>query len=104
MTTKCIGDCQLFQIDLDRLGEWCCSIRFVLTAGKCKSISFHRNGTALERFDEIKDLGVIMNGRMSFLINIVTGSVFVAKWVTIYVPSRCRENILVIGVSNNLIL
>jgi hypothetical protein len=28
------------------------------------------NGTALERVDEIKDLGVIMDGRISFLPNI----------------------------------
>jgi hypothetical protein len=80
MTIKCIGDCQLFQRDLDRLGEWCRSNKF-LNAGKCKSISFRRNmqpiefvysnnGTALERVDEIKDLGVIMNGRMSFLPHI----------------------------------
>jgi hypothetical protein len=51
---------------------------FDLNAGKCKSISFRRNmrpiefvysinGTALERVDEIKDLGVIMYGQMSFL-------------------------------------
>jgi hypothetical protein len=52
-----------------------------LNAGKCKSISFRRNmrpiefiysvnGTALERVDEIKDFGVIMDGRMSFLPHI----------------------------------
>jgi hypothetical protein len=28
------------------------------------------NGTALERVDEIKDLGVIMDGKMSFLPHI----------------------------------
>jgi hypothetical protein len=55
--------------------------QFVVNAGKCKSISFCRNmrtiefvysinGTACERADEIKDLGVIMNGRMSFLPHI----------------------------------
>jgi hypothetical protein len=71
MTIKCIGDCQLFQRDLDRLGEWCRSNKFELYADNYKSISFRRsmwpiefvysiNGTALERVDEIKDLGVIM--------------------------------------------
>jgi hypothetical protein len=71
MTIKCIGDCQLFQIDQDRLGEWCRSKKFDLNAGKCKSISFHRNmrpieiinlinRTALKGVDEIKDLGVII--------------------------------------------
>jgi hypothetical protein len=81
MTIKCVGDCQLFQMDLDRLGEWCRSNKFDLNAGKCKSIFFRHNmrpiefvysinGTALERVDEIKDLGVIMDGKMSFLRHI----------------------------------
>jgi hypothetical protein len=78
LTIKCVEDCQLFQRDLDRLGEWCCSNKFDLNAGRCKSKSFRPNmrpiefvysinGTALERVDEIKDLGVIMDGKMSFL-------------------------------------
>jgi hypothetical protein len=77
MTIRYIGDCQLFQRDLDRLGERCRSNKFDLNAGKCKSTSFRRNmwpiefvysinGTAHERVDEIKDFGVIMDGRMSF--------------------------------------
>jgi hypothetical protein len=81
MTVKCIRDCQLFQKDLDRLGEWCRSNKFNLNAGRCKSISFCRNmgpiefiysinGTALKRVDKIKDLGVIMDGKMSFLPHI----------------------------------
>jgi hypothetical protein len=68
MTIKFVGDCQLFQSDLDRLSDWCRSNKFDLNAGKCKSVSFRRNmrpiefvysidGTALERVDEIKDLG-----------------------------------------------
>jgi hypothetical protein len=74
MTIKCIGDCQLFQRDLDRLGECCHSNKF-------KLISFRRNmqpiefvylinGTAFKKADEIKDLGVIMDGKMSFLPHI----------------------------------
>jgi hypothetical protein len=70
MTIKCIGDCQLFQRDLDRLDEWCSSNKFGLNAGKCKSKCFCRNRTALERVNEIKDLGVIMHGRMSYLPHI----------------------------------
>jgi hypothetical protein len=45
MTIKCIGDCQLFQKDLNRLDEWCRSNRFDLNARKCKSMSFRRNAT-----------------------------------------------------------
>jgi hypothetical protein len=63
MAIKCIGDCQLFQRDLDRLGEWCRGNKFDLKAVKFKSICFCCNmrpiefvysidGTALERVDE----------------------------------------------------
>jgi hypothetical protein len=63
------------------LSEWCRSNKFDLNAGKCKSISFRRNmrpiefvysinGTALKRVDEIKGLGVIMDGKMTFLPHI----------------------------------
>jgi hypothetical protein len=34
MTIKCIGDCQLFQRELERLSEWCRSNKFDLNAGK----------------------------------------------------------------------
>jgi hypothetical protein len=68
MTIKCIGECQLFQRDLNRLGEWCRSNKFDLNASKCKSISFRYNmrpiefvysinRTALERVNEIKVFG-----------------------------------------------
>jgi hypothetical protein len=66
--------------NIDRFGEWCRRNKIDLNANKCKSISFRRNmrpiafvyqfnGTALERVNEIKDLGVIMDG-MSFLPHI----------------------------------
>jgi hypothetical protein len=78
MIIKCIGDCQLFQKDLNRLSELCRSNKFDLNAVKCKSISFRRNlwpiefvysiyVMALERVVEIKDLGVFTEGHMSFL-------------------------------------
>jgi hypothetical protein len=35
MTIKCIGDCQLFQRDLDRLGDWSRSNKFYINAAKC---------------------------------------------------------------------
>jgi hypothetical protein len=82
MTIKCVGDYQLFQRDLERLSEWGRRNKFDLNAGKCKSISFRRimqpiefvysiNGTAaLESVDDIKDLGVIMDEKMSFLPHI----------------------------------
>jgi hypothetical protein len=39
MTIKCVGDCKLFQRNLDRLGEWCRSHNVDLNAGKCKSVA-----------------------------------------------------------------
>jgi hypothetical protein len=62
--------------DLDRLGEWCPSNKFDLNDGKCKLISFCHNmrpiefvysiiGPALERVNQIKDFGVIIDEKMS---------------------------------------
>jgi hypothetical protein len=69
------GDFQLFQKDQDRLDEWSRGNKFDLNAGKCKSISFRRNmwinGTTNERVDEIKDLRVIMGGRMSRILGFI---------------------------------
>jgi hypothetical protein len=68
-----MADCQLFQKDLDRLGEWYRSNKFDLNAGKFKSISFRRNMGPIEFvysinetavLDDINDLGVIMDERM----------------------------------------
>jgi hypothetical protein len=42
MTIKCIGDCQLFQRDLDRLDEWCSSNKFGLNASAATLNSFIR--------------------------------------------------------------
>jgi hypothetical protein len=59
MTIKCIGDFQLFQKDLDRLGEWCRGNKFVLNACQCNDplSSFirlmGRRGAALERVDDV---------------------------------------------------
>jgi hypothetical protein len=50
MTIKCVGDCQLFQRDLDRLSEWYRGNKFDLNAGKCKSISFRRNMRPINSF------------------------------------------------------
>jgi hypothetical protein len=80
MTIKSIEDCFKGILTVWE-SEWCRSNKFDLNAGKCKSISFRHNmrsiefvystnGTALERVDEIKDRGVIMDGRISFLPHI----------------------------------
>jgi hypothetical protein len=70
MNVKNIDDGELFQKDIDRLAEWCSVIKFNLNISQCKIVSFCRNtqpidfvytidGNALERMNEIKDLGVV---------------------------------------------
>jgi Reverse transcriptase (RNA-dependent DNA polymerase) len=69
-------DCQLFQNDLDRLSAWCHNNKFNLNVAKCKYISFCRNthpinyaysinGNILDKVDEFKDLGVIVDQKMT---------------------------------------
>jgi hypothetical protein len=78
MSVKNTDDCQLFQSDLDRLSEWCRANKFNLNVANCKSISFCRKthpidyaysieGTYLEKVNEFKDIGVIMDNKMTFL-------------------------------------
>jgi hypothetical protein len=42
------------------------------------------NGTALERVDEIKNLGVIMDGRMSFLPQIIGNYLQIIEYARFY--------------------
>jgi Reverse transcriptase (RNA-dependent DNA polymerase) len=83
MTIDSLDDCHKFQTDLNRLQEWCSSNKFDLNAAKCKTISFRRNkkpidfvyhigGHNLERVNEIKDLGVFLDSRMTLLNHIET--------------------------------
>ncbi len=78
-----LDDCRKLQEDLDRLHEWCRLNKFDLNAAKCKSISFSRNkkpiehsysigGQNLERVEEVKDLGLYLDTRMTFLNHIET--------------------------------
>jgi hypothetical protein len=81
ITVETVQDCQRFQSDLDRLNEWCLLNRFDLNPRKCEAISFRRNvgavqfdyrigGSALGRVEEIRDLGVLLDSRMTFLCHI----------------------------------
>jgi hypothetical protein len=78
MKVKNINDCELFQKDIDRLTERCSVNKFNLNISMCKIVSFCRNtqpidfvytidGNALERVNEIKDLGVVLDERLTFL-------------------------------------
>jgi hypothetical protein len=53
------------------LGEWCRGGKIdILPPEHAIEFVYSINGTALERVDEIEDLGVIMDGRMPFLLHI----------------------------------
>jgi hypothetical protein len=79
--------CFLLQIStnclvfLNSLNEWCLVCRFDLNAGNCKVISFRQNVWAVQidsrigvsvlgRVEEIKDLGVLLGSKMTFLSHI----------------------------------
>jgi hypothetical protein len=62
---------------IDRFQECCSRIKFGLNAAKCKSNSFNGfdyriGGHELERVEEIKDLGVILDTKMCFLSHLET--------------------------------
>ncbi|XP_062713912.1 uncharacterized protein LOC134290736 [Aedes albopictus] len=70
-------DCAALQQDIDAVAAWCASNGMELNAIKCKLISFSKsqtlltfdyraNGIVLERVNSIKDLGVIMDSKLSF--------------------------------------
>jgi hypothetical protein len=86
------------QSDLNRLVEWCEANALKLNVGKCKSITFSRlrypiefsymlGGIILDRVVTIKDLGVLMESKMSFTgrIDVTVGRAlamlgFVKRW------------------------
>jgi hypothetical protein len=70
MRVSSTDDCRLFQQDLDRLQSWCSEKKYDLNAGKCKSISFSRGDSDLERVDVINDLGVLVDSKMTFVNHI----------------------------------
>jgi hypothetical protein len=70
-----------FQKEIDRLAEWCRVNKFNLNISNCKIVYFCRNtqpidflytidGNALKRVNDIKDLGVVLDKRLTFLPHI----------------------------------
>ena len=69
--------CQQLQNDLDVLSEWCHNNQMTLNTAKCSVISFSRkrcptvftyriNDVALQRLQNVKDLGVIFDDQLTF--------------------------------------
>jgi ribonucleases P/MRP protein subunit RPP40 len=72
-----IEDCYAVQRNLDRLCAWCDVNKLYLNVRKCKVITFSRakvqvtyeyslNGQNLERVSVIRDLGVLMDSKLTF--------------------------------------
>lgn len=70
-------DCAALQQDIDHIANWCVANGMEMNVMKCKVISFTRrqtqlnfrydvNGTQLDRVSSIKDLGVIMDRKLTF--------------------------------------
>jgi Reverse transcriptase (RNA-dependent DNA polymerase) len=81
MTIKSLNDCLILQRNLDNLMNWCVVNKFDLNASKCKTITFGRGANTidfqykigdnvLENVDKMKDLGVWMDERMTFVHHI----------------------------------
>lgn len=76
-TTSCPQHCYELQSDLDRLYDWSVANKLHLNIGKCKIMTFYRNKDPyfhnytighhkLERVTSFKDLGVILDSKMTF--------------------------------------
>lgn len=74
---KTQADCHTLQSDIDRLKDWCVRNDMDLNIDKCSVITFTRSRSAivfdyainsqnLKRVYEIKDLGVIMDSKLTF--------------------------------------
>ena len=74
---RCIDDCLTLQNDLHRLLVWCLENGLLLNIGKCGVMTFSLkhilllfdymiDDVVLQRFDVVKDLGVIFDKKLSF--------------------------------------
>ena len=79
MAIDSLADCYVLQSRLDKFSEWCTANRMELSVKKCTTISFHRKtrrevftfdyslgGHILDRLDVVKDLGVLLDSKLSF--------------------------------------
>lgn len=78
---KCLEDCEQLQFSLDRIHNWCTNNNLPLNIEKCKVMSFslkHNtlaygysvNGILLDRVATFRDLGVILDSKLSFIPHI----------------------------------
>ena len=77
LAVNSVQDCQRLQALLDTFAEWCNRNKLTISIAKCMVITFHRchvpisfnyqiNGCVLERVDQINDLGVLLDHKLTF--------------------------------------
>lgn len=77
LVVKTREDCIRLQELLDTFVEWCRLNRLVVSVAKCLVITFHRSkcpiafdycidGNVLERVDQVSDLGVVLDAKLTF--------------------------------------
>lgn len=77
VVVRCIEDCLHLQRLLDIFVHWCRKNNLVISVAKCHVMTFHRSkepiihdyridGNVLERVDEVTDLGVVLDPKLSF--------------------------------------
>ena len=75
------SDCGFLQKDLDNIGKWSSDWRLILNPQKCASFtitlkrlpvlhSYHINNTPLQRVAEVRELGIILDSKLTFSAHI----------------------------------
>lgn len=99
-TVESFSDQELLQEDLDRLSRWCEDNKLYLNAKKCCFISFCRrpvkietnyslDGQNLEYVSTVKDLGVILDEKLTFKDHISAVSIKGSKMLG-FITRNCR--------------
>lgn len=77
LTVKSVEDCRRLQGLINTFADWCRLNKLLISVSKCMVITFHRSknpiifdyrieGNVLERVDQISDLGIILDAKLSF--------------------------------------
>ena len=85
-----VSDSLLLQDDISNFHLWCCMNRMDLNVRKCNIMTFTRspapmifdyvlNGVILERQDEIRDLGITLDSKLSFTTHILNITIKASK-------------------------
>jgi len=117
---KTVEDCLALQSDLDRLSLYCQQNKLILNINKCKFMRFTRNksivdfnysidGVDLVRVESIRDLGVVLDNKLSFdehIEHIVAKSNkmlgFIMRTCKFFTNSRCITSLYFSFVSSLL--